>query len=296
MRIFFSFLVLLFPLQALAGLRVVATVPDLAAIAREVGGDKVTVSALALPTQDPHFVDARPNLALDISRADMLVLVGLDLEIGWLPTLLTGARNAKVQPGGAGYLDTSTFVPLLEVPTQKIDRAMGDIHPGGNPHYLLDPRNAVRVATGIGERMAALDPANAATYKANAASFGKTLDAARAGWETSLAKVRGRDVLTYHKSMVYLSAWLGFQVPLTIEPKPGIPPSPSHVVAVLQTVNQRSIKTILQEEYYPATTAELVASKSGAKLVRLAGGTDFARGQTYRARMDALVKALAEGT
>ena len=212
------------------------------------------------------------------------------------PTLLTGARNPKVQVGGSGYLDASTFVPLLEVPTQKIDRSMGDIHPGGNPHYLLDPRNAVRVATGIAERMGKLDPANAAVYSANVAIFGKGVEAARVGWEGTLARLRGRDVLTYHKSMVYLSAWLGFQVPLTIEPKPGIPPSPSHVVTVLQTVQQRSIKTILQEEYYPATTAELVASKSGAKLVRLAGGTDFAKGQTYRARMDALVKAIAEGS
>ncbi len=296
MRILFAFFVLLFPLHALAGLKVVATVPDLAAIAKEVGGDKVTVSVMALPTQDPHFVDARPNLALDLSRADMLVLVGLDLEIGWLPTLLTGARNPKVQVGGTGYVDASQFATLLEVPTQKIDRAMGDIHPGGNPHYLLDPKNAVRVATGLGDRMAALDPANAAAYKANAAAFATAVDKARAGWESSLGKLRGKDILTYHKSMVYLATWLGFSVPATIEPKPGIPPAPAHVVSVLQTVQQRSIKTILQEEYYPATTAELVASKTGAKLVRLAGGADFAKGQTYKARMDALVKAIAEAS
>jgi len=141
-----------------------------------------------------------------------------------------------------------------------------------------------------------LDPANATTYKANAAALGAALERSRAAWETSLAKLRGKDVLTYHKSMVYLAAWLGCSVPATIEPKPGIPPAPAHVVSVLQTVQQRGIKTILQEEYYPATTAELVASKTGAKLVRLAGGADFAKGQTYKARMDTLVRALGEGS
>lgn len=291
-----ALLLALLPARALAGLKVVATVPDLAAIAREVGGDKVTVTSLSLPTQDPHFVDARPNLALDLSRADLLVLVGLDLEIGWLPTLLTGARNPRVQVGGTGYFDASTAVPILEVPTQKIERSQGDIHPGGNPHYLLDPRNAGRVATALGGRMAELDPANAAAYKANAATFVAGLDKARAGWEASLARLRGKDVLTYHKSMVYLAAWLGFTVPTTIEPKPGIAPSPGHVVTVLQAVQQKGIKTILQEEYYPATTAELISSKTGARLVRIAGGTDYAKGQTYKARMDALVKAVGEGS
>jgi zinc/manganese transport system substrate-binding protein len=289
LRTLFVFLALLLPTLALAGPRVVTTVSDLGAITREVGRDHVTVTALVGPTQDPHFVDARPNLALELSRADLLVLVGLELEQGWLPTLITGSRNAKIQTGGAGYLDASTLVPLLEVPTQKLDRSMGDIHPGGNPHYLYDPRNASKVARGIAARLGAIDPANAAAYTANAEDFVKRLDAARAGWEAKLAPLRGKDVVTYHKSMPYLAAWLGFNVPICIEPKPGIPPSPSHVATVLATVQQKGVKLILQESYYPETTAQLIQSKAGGSLVRLPGGADFAAGQTYITRMDALV-------
>lgn len=292
-RLFISFLVFLFPLVALATPRVVATVPDLGAIAREVGKDKVTVTALVGPTQDPHFVDARPNLALELSRADLLVFAGLDLEAGWLPTLVTGARNAKIQPGGAGHLDASTLVTLLEVPTQKIDRSMGDIHPGGNPHYLYDPRNAAPIARGIAKRLGTIDPANAAAYTANAEDFAKRVEAARAGWEAKLAPLRGKPVVTYHKSMPYLAAWLGFTVPISIEPKPGIPPSPSHVATVLATVQQKGVKLILQEVYYPQTTAELIQQRAGVQLVRLNGGADFAAGQTYIQRMDDMVAKLA---
>ena len=293
MRWLLMVLLTFFSARAAATVRVVATVPDLAAIAREVGGDKVVVSAMVLPTQDPHFVDARPNLALDLSRADLLVLVGLDLEIGWLPTLVAGSRNAKIGIGGSGYLECSQFVSLLDVPTQKIDRSMGDIHPGGNPHYLYDPRNGGRVATGIAGRLATIDPANKDLYAKNAAAFVAKLESARPGWEASLSSLRGKSVLTYHKSFPYLAAWLGFSVPLSIEPKPGVPPSPSHVVSVLGAVQQSGIKLILQENYYSATTAELVASKTGAKLARLSMGTDFAAGETYVAHVDNVVKQVA---
>jgi len=293
MRYLFLLLLALLPLPAFAGLRIVATVPDLGAIAKEVGGANVTVSTLALPTQDPHFVDAKPNLALDLSRADMLLLLGLDMEVGWLPTLLTGARNTKVQPGSPGYVDCSQFVTPLEVPTQKVDRTMGDVHSGGNPHYLYDPRNAPAVARGLAARMAQLDPANKAAYDAGAAAFTQRLDAARGAWETTLAPLRGREVLTYHKSMPYLANWLGFTVPMTIEPKPGIPPAPAHVAQVIGAVSSRKITLILSEDYYPATTAQLVADKTGAMLLRLAGGTNAKGGETYTAHVEAVVKQLA---
>lgn len=293
MRLLLALLLVLLPLPALASLRVAATVPDLGAIAQEVLKDKGTVTTLSLGTQDPHFVDARPNLALDLSRADALLLVGLDLEIGWLPNLLTGARNPKIQTGGSGYIDTSTFVPVLETPTQAIDRSMGDIHPGGNPHYLYDPRQAARVATGIAEKFAALDPANAAAFRTNAADFVKRLDAARGGWESKLGALRGREIATYHRSWVYLCDWLGLKPVVEIEPKPGIPPSPAQVAKVLTTVQARGIKLILQEVYYPETTPALVASKTGAVLVRLSGGA--ATGETYITRMDTMVKAIASG-
>jgi zinc/manganese transport system substrate-binding protein len=292
MRVFFFLLLLVIPLRADAALRVVATVPDLAAIAKEVGGDRVTVTAMVLPTQDPHFVDARPNLALDLSRADLLLLVGLDLEVGWLPNLLVGARNPKVQVGASGYLDCSQFVPLLDVPTTKVDRAMGDVHPGGNPHYLYDPRNGARVARGIAERMGELEPANRQAYADAANAFVARLDAARARWESTLAPLRGREVVTHHKSMTYLADWLGFSVPITIEPKPGIPPNPGHVARVVSTMDEHDIRLVFIESYYPPTNAELIRSKVGAKIVTVLGGVNFPKGETYEARFDALVAQL----
>lgn len=298
LRVILSLLMLLATLPARAGtLAVVATVPDLAAIAAEVGRERVKVTTLALPSQDPHFVDARPNLALELSRADALLLVGLDLEVGWLPVLLTGSRNPRIQVGAAGYIDASTFVPVLEVPTQKLDRAMGDIHPGGNPHYLYDPRNAVRVALGLSSRFAALDPANAQVYVANAQDFQRRVEAARTSWEQRAAGLRGAKVVTYHRSFVYLADWLGLQIVDTIEPKPGIPPSPASLAQLLTTMQASGVQLILQEEFSPATTAELVRSKSGAKLVRIPGGTNHAAGETYlqhvQGWVDALVAALA---
>jgi zinc/manganese transport system substrate-binding protein len=292
MRVLFFLLLLVTPLRADAALRVVATVPDLAAIAKEVGGDRVTVTAMVLPTQDPHFVDARPNLALDLSRADLLLLVGLDLEVGWLPNLLVGARNPKVQVGASGYLDCSQFVPLLDVPTTKVDRAMGDVHPGGNPHYLYDPRNGARVARGIAERMGELEPANRQAYADAANAFVARLDAARARWESTLAPLRGREVVTHHKSMTYLADWLGFSVPITIEPKPGIPPNPGHVARVVSTMDEHDIRLVFIESYYPPTNAELIRSKVGAKIVTVLGGANFPKGETYEARFDALVAQL----
>lgn len=293
MRFLLALLLVLLPLPAFASLRVAATVPDLGAIAQEVLKDKGSVTTLSLGTQDPHFVDARPNLALELSRADALLLVGLDLEVGWLPNLLTGARNAKIQPGGSGYIDCSTFVPVLDAPAGTIDRAMGDIHPGGNPHYLYDPRQAARVATGLAERFGALSPADAAAFRANAADFVKRLDAARAGWEAKLASIRGKEIATYHRSWVYLCDWLGLKPAVEIEPKPGIPPSPAHVAKVLTTVQTRGIKLILQEVYYPETTPALISQRTGAKLVRLNGGA--LSGETYQQRVDAMVKAIASG-
>lgn len=278
-----------------AGLSVVTTLPDLTAITREVGREHVKVTPLALPTQDPHFVDARPNLALDLSRADALVLVGLDLEVGWLPVLVAGSRNPRIQPGSPGYVDCSAMVPLLEVPTQKIERSMGDIHPGGNPHYLYDPRNVTRVAQGLAARLGQLDPPNAAAYTANAADFVARADAARLRWEQKLAPVRGQPVVTYHKSFPYLSAWLGFSVASTIEPKPGIPPAPANVAQLLGLMQSQKVQIILQEEFYPSTTAELVRAKTGARLVRLPGGTNVAAGETWLEHFEGWMVAIAAG-
>ncbi|MCK6545632.1 metal ABC transporter substrate-binding protein [Myxococcota bacterium] len=279
--------------EARADLTVVATVSDLAAIARDVGGDHVKVTSLALPTQDPHFVDARPHLALELSRADLLLTVGLDLEIGWLPTLLTGSRNGRIQTGGAGFLDCSTLVDVLDVPAHKVDRSMGDVHPGGNPHYLYDPRAGAKVADGIAKKMAELDPSNAALYAKNAAALLARLDAARAKAETDLASLRGAKLVAQHKTLSYLSQWLGFTVVEHIEPRPGIPPSPSHVARVLTVAKAAGARAVVVEAYYPETTAKLVAERAGVPLVKLPGGADVKGGESYVARIERLAAALA---
>lgn len=285
----------LLALPARADLNVVATVPDLGALAKAVGGDKASVSVLALPTQDPHFVDAKPNLALALNKADLLVAIGLDLELGWLPTLQIGARNSKILAGHPGYLDASQFVKVLDVPKVKVDRSHGDIHPGGNPHYLHDPRMAAAVARGLQARMAQLDPPNAATYQANLEAFLTELEAARAGWEKRLAKLRGVPVISYHKTLAYLGDWLGFQTLGHLEPKPGIPPTPSHVAQMLVLGRQRKARLVIQEEYYPDSTSKLIASKLPASLVIVPSGANFREGETYLQRMERLVQQLEKG-
>jgi zinc/manganese transport system substrate-binding protein len=277
------------PRLALAKLKVAATVPDLAALAQAVGGDRVEVFSLTLPTQDPHFCDARPHLALKLNRADLLLLVGLQLETAWLPVLLTGSRNPAIQRGSAGYLDVSSVVQLKDVPRVKVDRSMGDIHPGGNPHYLVDPQNAERVARAIATRLAKLDSAAGQTYEANARAFSDKLRAARARWASALRPYRGTKVVTYHRSWIYLTDALGLKIVEQLEPKPGIPPNAAHVLRVIQTIRAERAPLLLQEEYYPDRTARLVAEKTGARLLILPGGARLDRAESYLARMESLV-------
>jgi zinc/manganese transport system substrate-binding protein len=290
-----ALVLVLSPRAASADLRVVATTSDLAAIAREIGSDHVTVEALALHTQDPHFVDARPHLALALARADLLLSVGLDLEVGWLPTLLTGSRNGDIQVGAHGNLDCSALVQLLEVPTRRVDRSMGDIHPGGNPHYLFDPRRAKHVARGIAARMAELDPDNAADYRARVASFVRRLAAAQQRVERSLSALRDQKVVAYHRSFAYLADWLGFEVVSRLEPRPGIPPNPRHVAQVLTQARREGITLVIQETYYPTSTSQVVADRAGARLVRLPGGPDFRGGESYLDFIAAVGRALEAG-
>jgi zinc/manganese transport system substrate-binding protein len=279
-----------------ADLAIVATVPDLAALAKAIGGDHARVTAISVPTQDPHFVDARPNLMLDLSKADLLLLVGLDLELGWLPTLQTGSRNEHIQVGARGYLDCSQLVTLLEVPKVRLDRSMGDIHPGGNPHYLVDPRAAIRVAEGIAGRMSELDASNAESYKKNLKKLTNEIETARKSAEQALAPLRGAKVIGYHKTLAYLADWLGLEVIEHIEPRPGIPPNPSHVAEVIGKGKSASARAVFVEVYYPEGTARLVAEKIGARLIRLPGGADFRAGESYPDRVRRLTTLLRELT
>lgn len=282
----------LWPASARADVAIVASVPDLAALAHAIAGSHGKVQSLSLPTQDPHWVDAKPSLALQVNRADLLIAVGMELEVGWLPKLQTGSRNPKVQRGAAGFLECSAFVDALERPTGPIDRSMGDIHPGGNPHYLLDPRRAVDCARGIAERLAELDPANAGAYRKNLATFTAALAAKRTEWERRLSAYRGAPIVTYHKSWVYLSDWLGFDEVGYLEPKPGIAPTPTHVAQLIARARLRKVGLLLQESYYPSNTGKLVAGKIGARLLVLPAATNTARGQSYIAHIDELVSAI----
>ena len=280
-----------FAAPAHAKLKVVATVTDLGSIASAVGGDLVTVETLSRSTQDPHFADAKPNLVLALARADLLLLNGMDMELGWLPVMLTGSRNAKVQRGEPGYLDCSTLIAPREVPLQKLDRSMGDIHPGGNPHYTKDPRNAALIARGLAERLGQLDHDHRAQYAANAARFQQALQAKLAEWTKLLAPYKGQPVVTYHKSWIYFVDFAGLQEVAFVEPKPGIPPNPTHVANVLNVIRSRGVKAILQEQWYPAATSELLSKNGGARLVRVPGMTP--EGSDYLVYMDGVVRATA---
>lgn len=285
---------LLWPSTALADLEVVATIPTLAAIAKEIGGDHVDVTALALHTQDPHFVDAKPSLALKLNKADLLLLVGLQLEVGWLPTLLEGARNPKVQPSGDGYLDCSKFARLLEKP-KKVDRSQGDVHPGGNPHYYYDPRQIAHVAIGVAGRMAELDADNADTYKKNLKKLLKTIHGTRIALEKKLKKRRGEKIVAYHRSWAYVAEWLGLKQIAFLEPKPGIPPNPSHVAKVVKKARKHKVKVILQESYYPDSTSKKVAKLTNSKLVVLPGGVNFKGGETLKEHIKKLANLIHAG-
>jgi zinc/manganese transport system substrate-binding protein len=277
-----------------AKVNVVASVPDLAALVAEVGGKYVNVTSMSLASQDPHFVDAKPSLIVKLNQADLLVEVGLELEIGWLPKLQTAARNSAILSSGAGFLDCSTAIHVLDVPTGAVNRSMGDIHPSGNPHYLYDPRAAAACAQAIGNKLAAIDSGNSKAYLANSKRFVAKLDKARADWEQRMSKFRGTPVVTYHKSWPYLLDWLGLVEVATLEPKPGIPPSPSHVADVLKLARASSVKLIVQESYYPDKIGALCATKLGGSAVVVSAGTNVAKGERYIEHMEHMIAALEQ--
>lgn len=285
----------LLPVLAVAApLQVAATLPTLAAIAKEVGGPDAQVKALLQPNQDPHYADARPSLIVELSKADVLLQNGLELEVGWLPNLVRQSRNAKIQQGAPGWCDVSTFAPLLQVPQGKVDRGMGDIHPGGNPHFLWDPRAGARIAEGLAKVFARLDPAHAAGYQSRANAFAARVRALGSAERARFAALPAakRQLVVYHDSLIYLVDWLGLQQVATIEPRPGIPPSPSQVASVLQRMRAAQATTIAQEAYYPRNVSQQLAGLAKAQLVVLPGGARFAEGESYEQHVRALANAL----
>jgi len=277
---------------ASAKVRVITTIPDFGAIAKEIGGKHVKVKALVKATQDPHFVDAKPSLMVKLNKADLLLVTGMELESGWLPALLTGSRNADIQRGGEGYLDCSTLIPPLEV--QAVDRSKGDIHPGGNPHFWTDPRNGLRIAQEITKKLAQLDPDNAADYAAGYSVFARKLKRKMAIWQAKLAPHKGTKVVVYHQSWVYFLAWAGFERAGALEPKPGIPPKASHVAELINKVKGQGVKYVVQESFYPTKLSKVFAKKSGAKLRVLPTMVGAGKTKTYFDVIDTLVDQLTD--
>ncbi len=257
------------PAAAASKLRVVATTEDLAALAREVGGDRVQVEAIARGYQDPHFVDPKPSFILKLSRADLLIFVGLQLEIGWLPPLITQSRNRRVQVGAPGYMDVSQYNQILDIPTGVITRAMGDVHPLGNPHYWLDPENGRRSARAIQARLAQLRPEDAAYFQQRFEDFSRRLAEAEKRWDQQMAPYRGTQVVSYHRSWPNFVKRFGLVVVGYVEPKPGIPPTPRHTLRLINQMRRDNIKLILVEPYFDLKTPESIARATGAEVLVL---------------------------
>jgi zinc/manganese transport system substrate-binding protein len=257
------------PGASAAGLKVVTTTEDLAALAREIGGDRISVESIAKGYQDPHFVEAKPSFILKLHSADLLVVVGRELEIGWLPPLLQQCRNEKVQPGAKGYLDASLTVKILDIPQGQITRAMGDVHPLGNPHYWLDPGNGRRMAQAIQQRLSELQAADAAYFAQRFTDFDKRLAEAEKRWDASMAPYKGTKIVTYHRSWPNFVERFGLDVIGYVEPKPGIPPSPQHTLDLIGEMKKVKAMIILVEPYFDLKTPQSVARETGAKVVVL---------------------------
>jgi zinc/manganese transport system substrate-binding protein len=283
------------PVSAAAALNVVTTTEDLASIAREVGGEKVKVESLSRGYQDPHYVEPKPSFILRLHNADLLIVVGRELELGWLPPLLTQARNPKIQPGGSGYLDASQNAKVLDIPTGQITRAMGDVHPLGNPHYWLDPENGRRIAKSIQAKLSALAPADAAFFAERAAAFDKKLADAEKRWDALMAPYKGLQVVTYHNSWPNFAQRFGLVVTGFVEPKPGIPPSPAHILELIKDMKAKGVKVILVEPYFDMKTPSSIARETGARVVEMTPSTGGEKGvDDYLALFDHDLKLLTD--
>ncbi|HEY6111454.1 MAG TPA: metal ABC transporter substrate-binding protein [Chthoniobacterales bacterium] len=285
-------LLLVVPTAAHAKINVVATLPDFGALAHEIGGENIALTVLAKPTEDAHFVDARPSFVVSLRNADVLIDGGAELELGWLPPLLQNARNPKIEVGKPGRVQASQGIRLMNVPAN-VTRALGDVHALGNPHFMTDPIIAKAVAQHIAQSFSAVDPANATVYDANYKKFEATINAKLQQWGAALLPFKGQHVVAYHDSWPYFAHRFGLNIDIFLEPKPGIPPSPSHLTEVIAQMKAQHVKAVIVEPYHDRRIAEKVASATGAKVVDFAQfpggipGTD-----TYVKLIDALVSRL----
>ena len=251
---------------AMAQLNVVTSTTDLYDIASAVGGSHIKATHIGEGYEDPHFVQPKPSFILRLRDADVWAYVGLDLEIGWMPLLLDGARNSKINAGAPGHINVSTVIPVLDA-NQRTDRSQGDVHPLGNPHYWLDPANARKIAVLFRDRFSQLDPKNAAAYLANATAFEAKLAAAEQGWAADLASLKGKPVVAWHTSWRYFAAYTGLNIVGFMEPKPGVPPSPSHLASLVATMKQTGARALIMEPFYDRKTADKIARETGAKVL-----------------------------
>src|SRR6266436_1073495 len=257
------------PARAASKIQIMTATTDLASLAQEVGGDKVDVESIARGYQDPHFVDAKPSFLLKLKRADLLIVVGLELEIGWLPPLINQSTNPKIQVGAPGYFDASRFAKILEIPTGQVTRAEGDVHPLGNPHYWLDPENGLRIAKGIADKLSQMRPDDAAYFAQRYTDFEQRLKQADQRWLAEMKPYEGRKIITYHRSWPNFAEHFHLNVVGYVEPRPGIPPSPQHTVELIQQMKRDNVKVIVVEPYFDLKTPKAVARETGGQVLVL---------------------------
>jgi zinc/manganese transport system substrate-binding protein len=268
-----------FTQPALAAIQIFACEPEWAALAKELGGEKVAVYSATTALQNPHYIQARPSLIAQVRKADMLVCTGAELEIGWLPLLLRQSGNPNVQPGKTGYLEAASLVRRLEIPA-RLDRAEGDVHPGGNPHVQTDPRNIALVADALAERLAQIDSANARFYAERHRAFSTRWQDAIQRWEQQAAPLKGVPIVVKHKAWPYLSQWLGLREVAALEPKPGVEPSSVHLAQVLAAMQRDPAKMIIRSPYDDARSSEWLAERANIPAIVLpatVGGSDQAK-------------------
>jgi zinc/manganese transport system substrate-binding protein len=278
---------------ALAALNIFATVPEWGALAEELGGDKVKVYTATNALQDPHHVEAKPSLIARARSADLVVATGAELEIGWLPLVTQQAGNPKIRPGKPGYFEATAYVTMLEK-AARLDRAEGDVHPGGNPHIQTDPRNIARVAGPLAARLAELDPENAAYYQARNKAFAERWAAAIANWEKQAAPLRDTPILVQHKAFTYLEAWLGLKEVAALEPKPGVEPTTAHLTDVLATLQRQPVKMVIRAAYQSDRASQWIAerAKINAVVLPFTVGGDAAAPNLYGLFDDTIARLL----
>jgi ABC-type Zn uptake system ZnuABC Zn-binding protein ZnuA len=270
--VFTSLLLFIVSIANAGTIKVVTTTTDMQSIAQLIGGDKVSVTSIATGYQNPHFVDPKPSYIISLTHADLFVTVGLDLETGWSPQLLSSSRNTKIQKGSAGYVDASEGVGLLQVPTSA-NRAEGDIHIFGNPHYWLDPLNGKIIARNIANGLERVDPSNRSTYENNLQAFNNNIDAKMKDWLAKMASFKGSKIIAYHNEWVYFETRFGLKIVDFMEPKPGIPPTPSQLVKVINEVKANNIKVIISSPYFTTSSSDVVSKQTGVKELTLATST-----------------------